>query len=356
MYCIGIDAHKRQFSAALVDGTGACLTIHTYPRQGTAATTLIAQLPDAATPRVWGIEGSGSYGRHLAQALLACGERVVEVPGGATANERRRSRGREAEKTDATDALAIARTVLRDVDRLPPVVPEGSAAQCRLLTEHRENLLHLRTRALNQLYAQLDGAGTQLDRPLFRTRNHRRYLQALVDAVAPPNDVLAATRQTIIRQLGQLILELDAQIFVLTRELEALAPVVASALLQIPGCAALSATKILAEAGPIARFATAARFAAYAGVAPREASSGERRRHRLSRRGNRQLNCALHVIAVTQRRWHPIGKDYLTRKLAEGKSRKEALRSLKRQLANVVYRALRRTQAADSLVPTCPLT
>lgn len=99
-----------------------------------------------------------------------------------------------------------------------------------------------------------------------------------------------------------------------------------------------------------------ARFGAYAGVAPLEASSGANRRHRLSRRGNRQLNCALHVIAVTQRRWHPIGQEYLARKTAEGKTRKEALRSLKRQLANAVFRALHQDAALVDAPVLLPAT
>jgi transposase len=297
-------------------------------------------LPDLAAPRQWGIEGAGAYGRGLAQALVAAGERVLEVPGLATAHERRRSRGREREKTDATDALAIARVVLRDADRLPPIMPDGQALECRLLTEQRRNLIGERTRLLNQLYAQLDGAGYPT-RPLFRARNHRGALRALLTLAPSDASALAALRARLVAQLAQLVLDLDAHITTLTAALEALAPRVAPHLLAIPGCGALTATAILGEAGDVDRFPTEARFGAYAGVAPIAASSGERVRHRLSRRGNRQLNAALHVIAVTQRRWHPLGQAYLTRKVAEGKSPKEALRSLKRQLANVVFRALK---------------
>jgi transposase len=136
------------------------------------------------------------------------------------------------------------------------------------------------------------------------------------------------------RSLTRTILELD-------RELEHAARATAPALLDLPGCGALSAAKLLGEIGPIARFQTDAQLARHAGVAPLEASSGKHRRHRLDRGGNRQLNCALHRIAVTQARVHPPARAYLDRKQADGKSRREALRCLKRQLARIVYTTLK---------------
>lgn len=340
MLTIGIDAHKHQFSVAVIDLTGRLLRSAQWRRETLTAGALLATFADDPSARQWGIEGTGTYGRQLAQALLQRGEVVFEVPGSSTARERRRSRGRAAEKSDTTDAVAIARVVLRDREHLPRVVPEGAGLQCRLLTEHRQNLIQERNRLLNQLYAHVDGAGIEI-RPLFRSRNNRRHLRELATLSCDGLTTLEQIRGQILRQLATLILSLDHAITMLTNQLEQLAPRLAPQLLSIPGCGALTATKILAEAGSADRFATAARFGAYAGVAPLEASSGANRRQRLSRRGNRQLNCALHVIAVTQRRWHRIGQDFLAKKTAEGKTRKEALRSLKRQLANVVLRALR---------------
>jgi transposase len=345
MLTVGIDAHKHQMVVALVDPTGRVLGSRRFTKNAAALPDVCRWLrtltPHGAVLR-WGIEGSGTYGRVLAQDLVATGDPVFEVPGLSTAAERQRSRGREREKTDVTDAVAIARVVLRDADRLPRLQPDGAAYQCRLLSEHRDNLIHERTRLLNQLYAHL-AQQMPMNRPLFRCRNHRTLLAALATAPLPAAP-LAATRTRVIRQLAALIREVDVAVADLTAQLVALAPRVAPTLLRIPGCAALTATKLLGEAGAVGRFASPARFAAYAGAAPLEASSGDRRRHRLSRRGNRQLNCALHTIAVTQRRWHPIGRAYIARKLSEGKSRREALRCLKRHLANVVYRALKTDQ------------
>jgi transposase len=136
------------------------------------------------------------------------------------------------------------------------------------------------------------------------------------------------------RSLGRAIGELE-------RELATLTTQTAPALLELPGCGALTAAKLLCEIGPIERFRTDAQLARHGGVAPLEASSGRTRRHRLDRGGNRQLNCALHRIAVTQARMHPPARAYLERKQTEGKSRREAIRCLKRQLARVVFNTLR---------------
>jgi transposase len=131
-------------------------------------------------------------------------------------------------------------------------------------------------------------------------------------------------------------------VLALDQELEQRAQTLAPRLLEISGCGPVSAAKLLCEIGPIDRFQSDAQLARHAGVAPLEASSGKSKRHRLDRGGNRQLNCALHRIAVTQGRWHPPARAYLERKQAEGKTRREALRCLKRQLARTVYTTLRK--------------
>jgi transposase len=136
------------------------------------------------------------------------------------------------------------------------------------------------------------------------------------------------------RALTRSILELD-------RELQAQTTAIAPRLLELPGCGGLTAAKLLCEIGPIDRFRSDAQLARHAGVAPLDASSGKHQRHRLDRGGNRQLNCALHRIAVTQGRVHPPARAYLERKQSEGKSRREALRCLKRQLARTVYTTIK---------------
>jgi transposase len=139
----------------------------------------------------------------------------------------------------------------------------------------------------------------------------------------------------------------------LEREISALVGTHAPELIRLPGCGALTAAKLLAETAGVQRFSSDAKLARLAGVAPIPASSGKRTRHRLDRGGNRQLNCALHRIAVTQGRVHPPARDYLARKQAEGKSRMEALRCPKRHLARAVWQALR---SADSARPNASPT
>jgi transposase len=145
----------------------------------------------------------------------------------------------------------------------------------------------------------------------------------------------------IARELVARCRSLTRSIAELERELQERTTTLAPNLLALPGCGPVSAAKLLCEIGPIARFQTDAQLARHAGVAPLEASSGKQRRHRLDRGGNRQLNCALHRIAITQGRVHPQARAYLERKQSEGKSRREAIRCLKRQLARTVYTTLR---------------
>ena len=149
---------------------------------------------------------------------------------------------------------------------------------------------------------------------------------------------LARELVTTCRQLNRQIAELDQQ---LQQRVKQAAP----ALLELPGCAAVTAAKLLAEIGPIDRFRSDAQLARHSGVAPLEASSGRTQRHRLDRGGNRQLNAALYRIAITQSRYHPPARDYLERKRSEGKSRREAVRCLKRLLARVVFNTLKASPA-----------
>ena len=209
--------------------------------------------------------------------------------------------------------------------------------ELKLLVDHRDDLVDERRRAqqrlrwhLHELDAKLAVPPGALDRPLWLDRVARR--------LGRPEQTVQVR---IARELVGRCRNLTRTILALDRELHARIEQTAPALLALPGCGALSAAKLLGEIGPIERFQTDAQLARHAGVAPLEASSGKHRRHRLDRGGNRQLNCALHRIAVTQARVHPPARAYLERKQADGKSRREALRCLKRQLARTVYTTLK---------------
>src|SRR5205814_366143 len=202
-----------------------------------------------------------------------------------------------------------------------------------LLDERRRSQQRLRWH-LHELDPSLQVPLGALDRGVWIERLGRQLARReQTTQVRIARDLLGRCR-TLTRSIG----ELEPQ---LQERTQTLAP----RLLELAGCGPLSAAKLLCEIGPIDRFASDAQLARHAGVAPLEASSGKRRRHRLDRGGNRQLNCALHRIAITQARIHPPARAYLERKQAEGKSRREALRCLKRQLARVVFNTLKASPA-----------
>ena len=257
------------------------------------------------------------------------------VPPKLTVPERRA--GRTRGKSDPIDALAIARAALREPDLSRPRPEERVYRELKLLVDHRDGLVDQRRRTQQQLrwhLHQLDPTYEIPLRRLDRASQLDRVGRWLVRREQELQVRLARELVTSIRALNRAITELD-------QELEQRTAEVAPALLELPGCAALTAAKLLAEIGPIDRFRSDAQLARHGGVAPLDASSGRTQRHRLDRGGNRQLNAALYRIAITQARYYPPARDYLERKRAEGKSRREALRCLKRLLARVVFNTLK---------------
>lgn len=342
MLTIGVDSHKNSLMAVAIDSLGRELGVQQVPSTPAGRTQLLhwsRALSDSE--RQWGVEGSGMYGRLLAQHLAQAEEDVYEVSGLATSRERRGGIGVRRQKTDASDALAVARVTLRERDRLPRIHPDGLAHQCKLLTEHRDNLVIQRTKLMNQLHAHV-ALLDEVKMPKIHCAQGRATLRCWAEEGLPSSDPLVHLQGQIVQQLARLILVYDEMVRDLTGKLERLAKEAAPSLLTLNGAAALITAKVLGEVGDVRRFASAAKFASYCGVAPVEASSGERVRHRLSRRGNRQLNSALHMVAIVQRHWDPRAQAYLERKITEGKTKKEALRCLKRHLANTVFRLLLR--------------
>jgi transposase len=252
-----------------------------------------------------------------------------------------RRAGRARGKSDPIDALAVARAALREPSLSRPRPDEQPFRDLKLLVDHRDDLVDERRRVQQRLrwhLHQLDPSfvvpARRLDRPMQLDRVGRwlaRREQEVQVRVA--RELVARCRS-----LTRTIVELE-------RELEQRTAQTAPALLELPGCAALTAAKLLAEVGPIDRFQTDAQLARHSGVAPLEASSGRVQRHRLDRGGNRQLNAAFYRIAITQARYHPAARAYLERKQAEGNSRREAIRCLKRQLARVVFNTLKASPA-----------
>jgi transposase len=332
MIVVGLDVHKHALTAVAVDELGRAVAERTSTVN---PELLLAWARSLGPERLWALEDCRHVTRGLERALLGAGERLVRVPPRLTAPQRRRGRSRG--KSDAIDALAIARAALQEPNLDRPRAGEERTRELKLLVDHRDDLVDERRRCQQRLrwhLHELDPAWQvplgALDRSIRLERLGRRLARRE-----------QSTEVRIARELLGRCRALTRSIAALERELQERTQTLAPALLQLPGCGPLSAAKLLSEIGPIGRFRSDAQLARHAGVAPLEASSGKQRRHRLDRGGNRQLNCALHRIAITQGRVHGPARAYLERKQSEGKSRREAIRCLKRQLARIVYTTLK---------------
>jgi transposase len=272
-------------------------------------------------------------GRHVAQRLVADGETVLDVPAKLSARARVFSTG-QGRKTDATDAHSIAVVAVR-TPGLNQVLVDGDLVALRLLSDRRDELAHARTQTVSRLHRlllELIPAGA----PRFLSANQARSLLAGVR----PRDIAGRTRRRLAAELLAEIVVLDRKLKTSDIELREAAAAAGTGLLDLYGLGPVGAARLLGDVGDVRRFASKARFASWTGTAPIDASSGEQRRHRLSRAGNRRINRVLHVMAIVQIRHDTDGRAYYRRKLAAGKTPMEALRCLKRRLSDVVYRQL----------------
>jgi transposase len=287
----------------------------------------------------------------LERFLLRAGEKVVRVPPKLMAGERKTAR--QPGKSDSIDAFAVARAAVRERD-LPVAKMAGPEREIALLVDLRDDLVGEAKRHSSRLRWLLDDLDPALEPPARAFRDPR-VLQRLGRRLRAMEQT---TQVRVCRQLVARIAELYRAAKRLERELAPLVRARARVLLDIPGCGILTAAKLIAEIGDVDRFTSDAQLARYGGVAPLDASSGRQRRHRLNRGGNRQLNFALHVIAITQARMHDPARRYLARRIAEGKTTNEALRAFKRHLARRIYRVLKSLPAANTppLPGTAPHT
>ena len=336
MIVVGADTHKRTHTVVAVDeGTGQLASELTAATIEEGFAEMLEWCRELDPERVWAIEDCRHVSASFERFLLERGERVVRVPPKLMGKSRRGSR--RPGKSDSIDAANVARAALAEgIDNLPVAFVDEASMQIKLLADHRADIVATRTRDqlrlrwhLHALFPGFEIPAGGLDRQVWLERVARKLSTAQ-----------AGTQRQIARELLASVRRATKRAAELEREIGALVEAKAPKLLAIPGCGSLTAARIIAETSGIESLSSDAKLARLAGVAPVPASSGNSQRHRLDRGGNRQLNCSLHRIAIVQGSCHQPAREYLARKQAEGKSRRESVRCLKRHLARVVWRAL----------------
>lgn len=335
MVTLGVDAHKRTHTIVAVDAHGrqlASKTISTTTKDHLGLLTWAEQLAGGDT-LLWAIEDCRHLSRRLERDLLAAGQSIVRVPPKLMAHVR--DSARTYGKSDPIDSLAVARAAQREAD-LPVARLDGPDRDVRLLSDHREALVAERTRVICRLRWHLH----ELD-PSWEPKSRSLDRLSMLDQVGVRIESLDGIVARLARSLVYRCRELTLQINELTAEITRMVSSLAPSLIAIPGCGAITAAKIVGETAGVDRFRSKDAFARHTGTAPMPVWSSNKARHRLSRTGNRQLNAALHRIALTQAHWHEPAKQMMQRRKAGGDSGIEALRVLKRRLSDVVYAALR---------------
>lgn len=332
MVVLGADTHKRSHTVVAADEAGVEIGSVTVAATAEGHLRLVKWAAQWEQRR-WAIEDCRALSRRLESDLLGVGEQVVRVPPKLMAGVRRAARTRG--KSDPIDALAVARAAQREPD-LPIAQLDGPSREVRLLVDYRESLVKDRTAAQNRLRWRLHELAPGYDPPAGSLNRYKTLteIHQLLEGHTSMVATLAQREVTRIRELTREANQLERDI---TKRVNQLVP----SLLEIPGCGALTAAKLLGEAANITRFKSRDAYAMWAGVAPIPVWSANNQRFRLNRGGNRQTNAALHRIAITQIRIHPPAQAFITRRLEGGSTKREALRLLKRKLANVTYRTLR---------------
>lgn len=342
MVVVGADVHKRTHTFVAVDEVGRELGHRTFPATTPGHRDAVRWARKAfGTELRWAIEDCRHLSARLERDLLDSGQQVVRVPPKMMAEQRRIARTRG--KSDPIDAAAVARAAQREPD-LPVASHDEQSRELKLLVDRRDDLVKHRTATINRLLWHLHEIDPELAPPkasLDRAVRQQKLAAALVDL---PGIVAELARD----ELADVI-DLTKRINQLERRITALVEKAAPTLLAMPGVGALTAAKLVGETAGVRRFKSEAAFARHAGIAPIPVWSGNTAgRVRLTRSGNRQLNAAIHRIAVTQIRLDGLGRTYYEKKKTEGMSTPEALRCLKRRLARIVFNHLTTDQTTSA--------
>jgi transposase len=338
MVTFGVDAHKRSHTIVVVDDRGMPVGQITIGTTSKDHFGLLRWAAGFGGERRWAVEDCRHLSRRLERDLLSAGESIVRVPPKLMAHSR--DSARSYGKSDPIDALAVARAAQRETD-LPMARLDGPDREVRLLVDYRESLISERTRLICRLRWHLH----ELDpgwEPKARSLDAKRTLDQVQAQLQDRPGIVAR----LARELTGRCAELTVSINALESEIAARTEQLAPTLLALPGCGPLTAAKIIGETAGVDRFKSRDAYARYNGTAPLPVWSSNKARHRLSRTGNRQLNAALHRMALTQARWHPPAKAMIERRRNGGNSGREAIRILKRRLSDAVFQALLHDQTA----------
>lgn len=330
---IGVDPHKATHTAVAIDSTEVELA-----RAKVRATChQVPQLLDWAASlgeRTWAIESAEGLGYLLSQQLIGAGETVVDVPPTLAARIRVLGTGR-SDKNDPNDALSVAIAALR-TPGLREVAMADHTAILRLLAKRNVDIGNQRSRVVCRLHNLL----MELSPGGIAKELNASDATALLDHIEPASPVEVARHDQALDLLAD-IERLDDQLKVSHKRIRTAVAASNTTVTDVFGIGPILACYLIGFTGDIGRFNSRDRYAAYNGTAPVERSSGGRKIHRVSQRGNRRLNHALHMVAICQiRHAHSEGRAFFDRKVAEGKTKKDAIRSLKRHVSNTVYRRL----------------
>ena len=330
---IGIDPHKGSHTAVVINGEEVVveeIRVRASARQVVELQEWAAAFED----RCWAVESARGLGYLLSQQLVAAGERVLDVPAMLASRVRVLGSGK-SQKNDPNDARSVAIAAFRHPG-LTPVVLDDHTRVLGLLAKRHRDVARLKNKAACRLHAllgELTAGGLASEMTVNKANS-------LLEAVVVTDEV---TRQRVViaTELVDDIARFNTQMRASKRRIRTAVAASGTRLCDIRGIGPIGAAIILGAVGDITRFPTPGHFASYNATAPIDASSGNHSRHRLNPRGNRKLNHALHMAAVSQLRYPCEGRDYYQKKLTEGKTSKEAIRALKRRISDVVYRQLR---------------
>ena len=337
VHVIGVDTHKRTFTAAVLNNVGGVLESCDVEATARGNQQLLAMAARYPGPVLWAVEGTGSYGASLAERLVNAGQAVTEVD--------RPKRGiRKRGKSDQIDAVRAGRDALAMKELYLPRRRQ-QREELRLLQVTRAQLVSTRTTLCNHLQHLVVTSSERMRARFLEPTRRSHASERLVKKCLASRSAIGLSREDqtrlrTMRDVARLIVDLTRRADEYEREMNGLVQAMADGLLAQPGLGTLTAAQILVSWSHSGRIASEAAFASLAGVAPIPASSGQTIRYRLNRGGDRKLNAALHTVVLNRCRYHQETRDYVARRCAEGKTHREIRRCLKRYLARQLFRFL----------------